>query len=148
MGKSCIWYILNPQSTVYGTNLSLGAVKLSHVWNIVTTYSMYLNALRTLIEVEVIQSGPLHLWNWQEVERTRTSEMFMLYFTWPYCKQLASNVKLATGKYKIISRQLGSFEVLFNRPAEVSVAMGEWATVNFCPCIPIPYWNSRWFVNC
>jgi hypothetical protein len=36
--------------------LSLGAVKLSHVWNIVTTYSMYLNALRTLIEVEVIQS--------------------------------------------------------------------------------------------
>ena len=70
----------------------------------------------------------------------------MLYFTWPYCKQLASNVKLATGKYKIISRQLGSFEVLFSRPAEVSVAMGEWATVNFCPCIPILYWNSRWFV--
>jgi hypothetical protein len=30
--------------------MSLGAVKLSHVWNIVTTYSMYLNALRTLIE--------------------------------------------------------------------------------------------------
>ena len=26
---------------------------------------MYLNALRTLIEVEVIQSGPLHLWNLQ-----------------------------------------------------------------------------------
>ena len=26
---------------------------------------MYLNALRTLIEVEVIQSGPLHLWNSQ-----------------------------------------------------------------------------------
>ena len=46
----------SPQSTVYGTNLSLGAVKLSHVWNIVTTYSMYLNTLRTLIEVEVIQS--------------------------------------------------------------------------------------------
>ena len=41
---------------VYDTNLSLGAVKLSHVWNIVTTYSMYLNALRTLIEVEVIAS--------------------------------------------------------------------------------------------
>jgi hypothetical protein len=41
--------------------LSLGAVKLSHVGNIVTTYSMYLNALHTLIEVEVIQSGPLHL---------------------------------------------------------------------------------------
>jgi hypothetical protein len=59
--------------------------------------------------------------------------MFMLYFTWSYCKQLASNVKLATGKYKIISRQLGSFEVLFSRPAEVSVTMGEWATVNFCP---------------
>jgi hypothetical protein len=55
--------------------------------------------------------------------------MFMLYFTWSYCKQLASNVKLATGKYKSISRQLGSFEVLFSRPAEVSVAMGEWATV-------------------
>jgi hypothetical protein len=50
--------------------------------------------------------------------------MFMLYFTWSYCKQLASNVKLATGKYKIISRQLGSFEVLFSRPAEVSVTMG------------------------
>ena len=49
--------------------------------------------------------------------------MFMLYFTWSYCKQLASNVKLATRKYKIISRQLGSFEVLFSRPAEVSVAM-------------------------
>ena len=45
----------------------------------------------------------------------------------------ASNVKLATVKYRIISRQLGSFEVLFSRPAEVSVAMGEWATVNFCP---------------
>jgi hypothetical protein len=59
--------------------------------------------------------------------------MFMLYFTWSYCKQLASNVKLATGKYKIISRQLGSFEVLFSRPAEVPVAMGKWATVNFCP---------------
>jgi hypothetical protein len=42
-----------------------------------------------------------------------------------YCKQLASNVKLATGKYEIISRQLGSFEVLFSRPAEVSVAVGE-----------------------
>jgi hypothetical protein len=39
-----------------------------------------------------------------------------------------------TGKYKMINRQLGSFEVLFSRPAEVSVAMGEWATVNFCPC--------------
>jgi hypothetical protein len=50
-----------------------------------------------------------------------------------YCKQLASNVKLATGKYKIISRQLDSFEVLFSRPAEVSVAMGGRATVNFCP---------------
>jgi hypothetical protein len=47
----------------------------------------------------------------------------LLYFTWSYCKQLASNVKLVTGKYKIISRQLGSFEVLFSRPAEVSVAM-------------------------
>jgi hypothetical protein len=47
------------ENPVYGTfNF---AVKLSHVWNIVTTYSMYLNALRTLIEVEVIQSGPLHL---------------------------------------------------------------------------------------
>jgi hypothetical protein len=45
----------DPQSTAYGTNLSLGSVKLSHVWNIVTTYFMYLNALRTLIEVEVIQ---------------------------------------------------------------------------------------------
>ena len=55
----------SPQSMAYGTNLSLGAVKLSHVWNIVTTYSMYLNALRTLIEVEVIQSGPLHLRNSQ-----------------------------------------------------------------------------------
>jgi hypothetical protein len=39
------------------TEKEWGAVKLSHVWNIVTTYSMYLNALRTLIEVEVIQSG-------------------------------------------------------------------------------------------
>ena len=39
----------------------------------------------------------------QEVERNRTTEMFMLYFTWSYCKQLASNVKFATGKYKIIS---------------------------------------------
>ena len=62
----------------------------------------------------------------QEVERTRTSKMFMIFH--------ASSVKLATGKYRIISRQLGSFEVLFSRPAEVSVAMGEWATVNFCPC--------------
>ena len=42
-----------------------------------------------------------------------------------YCKQLASNVKLATGKYKIIGRQLGSFEVLFSRPAEVLVAVGD-----------------------
>ena len=63
--------------------------------------------------------------------------MFMLYFTLSYCKQLASNVKLATRKYKIISRQLGSFEVLFSHPAEVSVAMGEWATVNFCSCCQI-----------
>jgi hypothetical protein len=45
----------------------------------------------------------------QKVERT--SEMFVIFFT--IRKQLASNVKLATGKYKIISRQLGSFEVLF-----------------------------------
>jgi hypothetical protein len=35
--------------------------------------------------------------------------MLMLYFKWSYCKQLASNVKLGTGKYKIISRQLGSY---------------------------------------
>jgi hypothetical protein len=33
--------LLNPQSTAYGTNLSLGAVKLSLVWNIVTTYMYY-----------------------------------------------------------------------------------------------------------
>ena len=61
---------------------------------------------------------------------------------WSYCKQLASNVELVTRKYKIISRQLGSFEVLFSRPAEVSVAMGEWATINFCP-----WWDNmsiRW----
>ena len=64
--------------------------------------------------------------------------MFMLYFTLSYCKQLASNVKLATRKYKIISRQLGSFEVLFSHPAEVLVAMGEWAIVNFCPSGQIP----------
>jgi hypothetical protein len=61
-----------------------------------------------------------------------------MYFTLSYCKQLASNVKLATRKYKIISCQLSSFEVLFSHPAEVSVAMGEWATVNFCPCCQIP----------
>jgi hypothetical protein len=47
------------------------------------------------------------------------------YFTWSYCKQLASNVKLAKGKYKIISRQLSSFEVLYSRPAKVSVAVGD-----------------------
>ena len=87
----------------------------------------------------------------QEVERTRTSEMtvmFMFYFTWSYCKQLASNVKLATGKYKIISRQLGSFEVLFSRPTEVSVVMGEWATVNFCPWQWWPSWNSDQYKLC
>jgi hypothetical protein len=42
----------------------LGAVKLSHVWNIVTPYSMYLNALHTLIEdgLKLFKAArPLHL---------------------------------------------------------------------------------------
>jgi hypothetical protein len=59
----------------------------------------------------------IHLYSGTEINGRplAPSEMFRLYFTWSYCKQLASNVKLATGKYKIISRQLGSFEVLFSR---------------------------------
>jgi hypothetical protein len=53
--------------------------------------------------------------NRQEVERTRTSEMFMLYFTWSYCKQLASNVKLATGKCKIIVASWAPLRYYFSR---------------------------------
>ena len=63
--------------------------------------------------------------NRQEVERTRTSEMFMLYFTWSYCKQLASNVKLATGKCKIIVASWAPLRYYFSRPAKVSVAVSD-----------------------
>jgi hypothetical protein len=60
------------------------------------------------------------------------------------CTQLASNVKLATRKYQIISRQLGSFEVLFSRPAEVSVAM---ASGRSLISVPVSAVNIYWILN-
>jgi hypothetical protein len=41
---------------------------------------------------------------------------------------------LRQGNIKLLVASWAPLRYYFNRPAEVSVAMGEWATVNFCPC--------------
>ena len=69
----------------------------------------------------------------QEVERT--SEMFMLYFS-SGCivNNSLQTSNLRQGNIKLLVASWAPLKYYFNRPAEVSVAMGEWATVNFCPC--------------
>jgi hypothetical protein len=70
----------------------------------------------------------------QEVERT--SEMFMLYFSrGRIVNNLLQTLNLWQGNIKLLVASWAPLRYYFNRSAEVSVAMGEWATVNFCPCI-------------
>jgi hypothetical protein len=42
---------------------------------------------------------------------------------------------LRQGNIKLLVASWAPLRYYFSRPAEVSVGMGEWATVNFCPCI-------------
>jgi hypothetical protein len=68
----------------------------------------------------------------QEVERT--SEMFMLYFSrGRIVNNSLQTSNLRQGNIKLLVTSWAPLRYNFNRPAEVSVAMGEWATVNFCP---------------
>jgi hypothetical protein len=70
----------------------------------------------------------------QEVERT--SEMFMLYFSrGRIVNNSLQTSNLQQGNIKLLVASCAPLRYYFNRPAEVSVAMGEWATVNFCPCV-------------
>ena len=68
----------------------------------------------------------------QEVERT--SEMFMLYFSrGRIVNNSLQTSNLRQGNIKLLVASWVPLRYYFNRPAEVSVVMGEWATVNFCP---------------
>jgi hypothetical protein len=40
---------------------------------------------------------------------------------------------LRQGNIELLVASWAPLRYYFSRPAEVSVAMGEWATVNFCP---------------
>jgi hypothetical protein len=69
----------------------------------------------------------------QEVERT--SEMFMLYFSrGRIVNNSLQTSNLRQGHIKLLVASWAPLRYYFNRLAEVSVTMGEWVTVNFCPC--------------
>jgi hypothetical protein len=69
----------------------------------------------------------------QEVERT--SETFMLYFSrGRIVNNSLQTSNLLQGNIKLLVASWAPLRYYFSRPAEVSVSMGEWATVNFCPC--------------
>jgi hypothetical protein len=78
----------------------------------------------------------------QEVERT--SEMFMLYFSrGRIVNNSLQTSNLRQGNIKLLVASWAPLRYYFNRPSEVSVAMGEWATVNFCPCIYCVNWYQK-----
>ena len=50
---------------------------------------------------------------------------------------------LRQGNIKLLVASWAPLRYYFNRPSEVSAAMGEWATVNFCPCIYCVNWYQK-----